>query len=168
MKPAFGYNDSTKIVSKNVLRALSRQLHRQGKRIVTTNGSFDILHAGHLHLLYRARNLGDILIVGLNSDASIQKYKSKDRPIIKQRFRAQLLAALSVVDYVYIFPEVNPIQFLSIVQPHIHVNSAQYGKRCIEAPTVKRYGGRLVLVAVQKSLLSTSSIIQKILRVYHR
>lgn len=153
-----------KILNKSKLQTVVRSLHRSGQRIVTTNGSFDILHAGHVHLLEKARKLGNVLIVGLNSDSSVRRYKGKTRPIIPQRYRALLLSALTVVDYVYVFNELNPINFLEIVKPAIHVNSAEYGRNCIEAPTVKKNGGKLVLVKKVKRMLSTTEIIARVKR----
>lgn len=152
-----------KIVTAARLRQLAQRLHRQHKILVTTNGSFDLLHAGHLYLLEYAKSLGDVLVVGVNSDRSVKKYKSADRPIINEKNRVALLAGLAVVDYVHVFAEVNPIAFLNIVRPHIHVNSAQYGKNPIEAPTLKRWRTKLMLVPVRKALLSTTAILEKIL-----
>lgn len=153
-----------KLLNKNQFIKIIKYLHNQNKTIITTNGSFDILHAGHIYLLKKAKSLGDVLIVGLNSDLSIKKYKSKDRPIINQRYRAELLSAIEYVDYIYIFNEINPIKFLEIVKPDFHVNSAEYGKNCVEAPTVKKYGGRLILVN-KKWSISTSNIINRIIKV---
>ncbi len=166
MKRLDGFKKKKKLVNKIELEKIAQALQRIKKTIVTTNGSFDIFHAGHLHLLKKAKSLGDVLIVGLNSDLSIKKYKSKDRPIIAQRFRTALLSAIEYVDYVYIFNETNPIKFLEIVRPDIHVNSAEYGKNCIEAPTVKKFGGRLILVQKKKEFLSKTEIIRKILKAY--
>src|SRR5258705_12005340 len=115
-------------------------LKAKGKRIVTNNGSFDILHKGHLHLLNEARQLGDVLIVGLNSDASVRGYKGPDRPIVSERRRAEMLLALRMVDYVHIFDEENPIAFLKEVKPDVHVNSAEYGQGGVASAPVKRHG----------------------------
>lgn len=157
-----------KILSRRQLLSCIRQIRAGGKTIVTTNGSFDILHAGHLFLLERAKEYGDILIVGLNSDSSIRRYKSPLRPIIPERFRAKLLAAIQFVDYVHLFAETDPIRFLRDVKPDVHVNSAQYGRDCIEAPVVKDVGGRLVLIPVKTNLLSTSTIIDSIIKKYEQ
>lgn len=92
----------------------------------------------------------------------MKKNKGLNRPIIPERFRAILLAALTEVDYIYIFNEINPIEFLKIVQPDIHINSSEYGKNCIESLTVKRFGGKLILAPHKKFFPSTSKIISKI------
>ncbi len=159
MKPV---NKSNKILSKSQLKRKVIWLKRQQGTIVTTNGSFDILHAGHIFLLQKAKEFGDVLIVGLNSDKSVKKNKGKKRPIISQNNRAILLSAIEFVDYIYIFNEKIPNKFINLVKPNIHVNSAEYGKNCIEAPVVKKNNGKLVLLNKKKELLSTTQIIKKI------
>lgn len=150
-----------KYVSLEDLPKLCEHLRSEGKTISTLNGSFDLLHAGHLHMIYEASQLADVLIMGLNSDQSIQQYKSPNRPIIPCQERMQMLAALEFVDYVTSFDETTPIHFLTNVQPNIHVNGSEYGENCIEAETVKRYGGYVHIVQKLPGL-STSCIIQKI------
>lgn len=151
-----------KLLTKKQLKIKVNSFKKQGKKIITTNGVFDLLHAGHAYLFDFAHKYGDILIVGLNSDLSVKKYKGLNRPIIPERFRAILLAALTEVDYIYIFNEIYPIEFLKIVQPDIHINSSEYGKNCIESLTVKRFGGKLILAPHKKFFPSTSKIISKI------
>jgi len=128
---------------------------------VTVNGSFDVLHAGHLHILNEARSQGDTLIVGINSDESVRSYKGASRPIVPERQRAEMLLALRVVDYVHIFEEPDPIAFLSELSPDVHVNGAEYGEHCVERDVVIRSGGRLHLVARIPNL-STSNIVKKL------
>src|SRR6185295_17873447 len=94
----------------------------KGKRIVTINGSFDVLHAGHLKILTEAREQGDVLVVGLNSDVSVRGLKGAARPIVPEQQRADLLLGLRCVDYVHIFDEATPIAFLEQVKPDVHVN----------------------------------------------
>ncbi|MBS0622413.1 MAG: adenylyltransferase/cytidyltransferase family protein [Verrucomicrobia bacterium] len=132
-----------------------------GKKIATLNGSFDLLHAGHLHMIYTAKNQADLLLLALNTDASIQAYKSPLRPIVPLEERLQMVAALSFVDAVTFFEEVNPIKFLEKVQPDVHVNGAEYGHNCIEAETVKRMGGKLYIVELIDGR-STSRLIEKV------
>ncbi len=157
---------SKKILNKKQLIKKVALLKKQHKKVITTNGSFDIFHAGHIYLLKKAKSFGDILIVGVNSDASIKKYKNDKRPILPQNSRMNLLTAIEFVDYIYLFNEINPIKFLKIVKPDIHVNSAEYGTNCVEAQVLKKYGGRLVQVNIKKSLSSTSEIIDKIIKLY--
>lgn len=135
-----------RLVGRSDLAALARALRVSGKRIVTVNGSFDLLHAGHLHILEEAKRQGDVLLVGLNSDASVRGYKGPGRPVVAQEDRARLLLGLRCVDYVHVFDESDPIAFLEEVRPDVHVNGAEYGEDCIEAPTVRKHGGRLHLV----------------------
>lgn len=133
----------------------------QNKTIATINGSFDLMHAGHLYILYEAKKQADILIVALNSDSSIQRYKSKDRPIIPLKYRLELVSALEFVDYVTWFDELDPREILSKIKPDVHVNGIEYGENCIEAETVKRSGGKIHLVD-RIDGLSTSDILKKI------
>src|SRR5690606_2349043 len=116
------------------------------------NGSFDLLHAGHLQILYTAAQAADVLIVALNSDRSIKEYKSPKRPIITLDYRMQMIAALCWVDYVTYFDETDPIALLTKIKPDIHVNGSEYGENCIEAEIVKRYGGRIEIVPLVPGL----------------
>ncbi len=143
------------------LKRKARDLKSNSKTIVTLNGSFDLLHAGHLTIIFEASLLADILIVALNSDSSIKKYKSKNRPIIPLKYRLQMLSALEFVNYVTYFDETDPINILSAIKPNIHVNGSEYGKDCIEADIVKKYGGKIHLVKLKEGL-STTKIIEKI------
>ena len=139
-------------------------LRAAGKRIATLNGSFDLMHAGHLEIIYQASLQADILIVALNTDRSIQQYKSPLRPIIPLQDRLQMMAALEMVDYVTWFDETDPRALLSRIRPDVHVNGAEYKENCIEAETVTSCGGRLHLVQLIPGL-STSQIIKKIVAV---
>ncbi len=137
----------------------------KGKKIVTCNGSFDVFHYGHLYFLQQAKKQGDVLVVLLNSDASIKKYKSEDRPINNQDDRAKVLAALECVDYVTIFDDEDPRRLLDQIKPNVHVNGEEYGEDCIEAETIKKNGGKLHLVKRIPGL-STTSLIEKIKKTY--
>lgn len=150
-----------KIVDRETLGAACEKLRAQGRTIVTCNGSFDLFHYGHLCFLEEAKKQADVLIVGLNSDSSIKQYKSPLRPVICQEQRAALLSALSIVSYVHIFDETVPMPFLEVVKPNVHVNGLEYGEDCIEAPTVKKYGGRIHLMP-KVAGLSTTGLIAKI------
>lgn len=151
----------TKLLKPEEIEAKVNHLRSSGKTIATLNGSFDLLHAGHLYMLTQAKNQADILIVALNSDASIRAYKSSDRPIISLQYRLEMMAALQCVDFVTWFDETDPCQLLLKIKPDVHVNGAEYGQNCIEADIVKSLGGRLHLVDRIPSL-STTSIIEKI------
>lgn len=149
-----------KILRREELKSRCEEL-RKVNRIVTLNGSFDLLHAGHLKIIYEAASLGDILIVALNSDSSIRGYKGKGRPIISLEDRMDMVASIEVVDFVTWFDELTPCNILEIIRPDIHVNGPEYGKECVEADVVKRYGG-LVHIVEKVPSLSTSKIIEKI------
>jgi D-beta-D-heptose 7-phosphate kinase/D-beta-D-heptose 1-phosphate adenosyltransferase len=149
------------IVKRDELAGLAARLRAERKRIVTINGSFDMLHAGHLHILREARRQGDVLIVGLNSDRSVKSYKGPERPYIGELDRAALLLALKDVDYVHIFDEPLPIPFLEQVKPDVHVNGSEYGAECVEAPSVRAHGGRIHVVERLPGL-STSQLVDKI------
>lgn len=156
-----GLIENKKIKSREDIKKIAIELHKKGKKIVTTNGSFDLMHYGHVYMLEKAKELGDVLIVGLNSDKSVKEYKSPDRPIIPEKFRAAMLAAIQCVDYVTLFDEIVPMTFVESIKPNVHVNSTEYGWDCVERPTVEKYGGKLVLIEKIEGL-STSAIMKKI------
>ena len=137
------------------------EIRSVGKNIVTLNGSFDLLHAGHLEMIYQASLQGDVLIVALNTDDSIKKYKSPTRPIIPLKWRMEMMAALEMVSFVTSFEETNPISILEIIRPDVHANGSEYGENCIESEVVKRHGGRIHIISLVPGL-STSNIIKKI------
>ena len=136
-------------------------LRREKLSIATLNGSFDLLHAGHLEIIYQAACQGDVLFVALNTDRSIKEYKSALRPIIALQERLTLMASLFMVDYVTWFDESDPRQILSKIRPDVHVNGAEYGQNCIEADVVRSFGGKIHIVELVPGL-STSNIIKKI------
>lgn len=150
-----------KIISPEKLAEKLDEIRADKKSIATLNGSFDLLHAGHLEMIYQASLQGDVLLVALNSDASIKGYKSPDRPIIPLEYRLQLMASLAFVDYVTWFHELDPRTLLSLVKPNVHVNGAEYGENCIEAEVVKANGGKIHIVELVPGL-STSAILHKI------
>ena len=134
---------------------------KKNQTLVTINGSFDLLHAGHLYMLQEAKKQGDRLLVALNSDESIKQYKNKDRPIISLDHRLEMMAALECVNFVTWFEETDPLKILSLIKPHVHVNGSEYGKNCLEADLINQQGGALHIVNL-KDGLSTSNIVEKI------
>ncbi len=150
-----------KLIEPDDLETTVWRLRSEEKTIATLNGSFDLMHAGHLCIIEEASKQADLLIVALNSDASIKKYKSPERPFISLEHRLTMMAALSFVDYVTWFDDTDPITFLRKVQPNVHVNGAEYGSECIEAKIVKKLGGRIHIVQLIPGL-STTQIITKI------
>jgi len=150
-----------KIILPHEIEAKVNALKMSGKTIATLNGSFDLLHAGHLEIIYQASLQADILIVALNTDCSIKQYKNPLRPIIPLEYRVQMMCALEMVSYVTWFDETDPRQILKKIAPHVHVNGAEYGENCIEAQVVKEGGGRIHIVSLVPGL-STSEIIKRI------
>lgn len=150
-----------KYIAPHLVKAFCQKLKKEGKKIVSLNGSFDLMHAGHLYILQQAKQQGDVLIVALNSDESIKAYKSKDRPIIDLENRKKMMAACMFVDYVTSFDETTPCQILSQICPDIHVNGAEYGDNCVEKETVESLGGRVYLVDRIPGL-STTEVIKKV------
>jgi D-beta-D-heptose 7-phosphate kinase/D-beta-D-heptose 1-phosphate adenosyltransferase len=139
---------------------------KKNQRVVFTNGCFDILHVGHVRYLFEAKSQGDILVVGLNSDASVRKIKEEQRPIIGQGQRAEILASLRCVDYVTIFDDPDPLALISALKPDILVKGADWQeKEIIGADVVKANGGKVVRVPVVPEI-STSDIIHVILNKY--
>jgi len=159
---------SNKIVSLEDLVAISERLKAQGKTIVLTNGHFDVLHVGHVDCLQRARALGDVLIVGLNSDASTRLLKGEKRPIVPQEERAQLLAALECVDYVVIFEERTAERLLAALQPEVYVKGGDWAVEDLPEAEVIAECGIRVEILPQMPGRSTTDIIETILTRYGR
>jgi len=150
---------SAKIKTRQGIVRLVRNLKRRGKIVVTVNGSFDIIHPGHIDLLKQAKSKGDILIVFLNSDKSVRLYKGFLRPVNSEKARAEVLAAIKYVDYVATFDEINPKKILAEIRPDIHCNGSDWGKNCIEREVVEKYGGKIRVVKL-KSGHSASALIR--------
>lgn len=158
-------DESGKIKTKEDIMRITDELRKEGKTIATTNGSFDLMHAGHVQFLREAKKQADVLVVGVNSDVSIKKYKGPDRPIINQEMRANMLAAFEFVDYIVIFDDAVPMPFIEAVKPDVHVNGEEYGKDCIEVPTLKKIGARLHLIP-RFDEFSTTDLINNVKKAY--
>ncbi len=145
--------------------ALARFRARNRKKsIVFTNGCFDILHRGHVELLQEAKSFGDILVVGLNSDASVRRLKGRGRPLVGEKDRAFVLAALEAVDRVVVFDEDTPLEAIRALQPDVLVKGAEYGREeIVGASVVEESGGRVERVPMRKGF-STTSLIKKVRR----
>ena len=155
-----------KIYPRNQLAEILQTSRAVGKVVVTTNGCFDVLHVGHLRYLQAARMLGDLLVVGVNSDASVQALKGENRPLVSATERAEMLAGLACVDYVTIFLESNPIALLSQLKPDIHVKGGDYTiDQLPEKKVVEENGGKIVL-GLNVPGKSTTDIIQIICERY--
>lgn len=156
-----------KILKPKEGKTLAEKLRADGQRLVSLNGAFDILHAGHLDMLEEAKQQGDILFIGINSDASVREGKGPSRPIIPERERAAMLAALACIDYVIIIDApYNEVQnvLLRTVHPHVHVNGSEYGppENWIEWPVMQEVGAKGHMVQRREGL-ATSDIFKKIL-----
>lgn len=140
--PGIPEDPSARVIPRRSVRALCARLRSEGKRIVFTNGCFDLLHAGHAQYLRRAAALGDVLLVGLNGDASVRRLKGTGRPVQRAADRAYLLASLSCVSYVTIFPEDTPARLIGEVVPHVLVKGGDWkGKKIVGSDVVRAHGG---------------------------
>ena len=156
----------SKILSARHLQAALEPLRSAGKQIVFTNGCFDLLHAGHVKYLQQARQLGDLLVLGLNSDASIRRLKGEKRPLLEETERAQILAALDCIDYLIIFDEDTPLDLLQLVRPDILVKGGDYSvDQVVGKDLVESYGGRVELIQFVEGK-STTNIVEKIIQRY--
>ena len=152
----------TKLKSLGTIKNEIRALQQQGKKIVFTNGCFDILHAGHVDIFQQARNLGDALVVAVNSDISIKKIKGEKRPVVPQAQRMQVLAALEAIDYVVIFDEENPLKIIKELQPDILVKGGDWPiETIVGREIVEKKGGKVISVPLMEGI-STTNIIEEV------
>ena len=155
-----------KIHNRSELSSILQQVRADGDVVVTTNGCFDVLHLGHLRYLQAARQLGDLLVVAVNSDSSVRQLKGENRPLVPEDERAEMLAGLECIDYVVIFPESTPIDLLSELKPNIHVKGGDYKlEQLIERDVVEANGGK-VIVGLNVPGKSTTNLIEVICERY--
>ena len=157
-------DSSSRLRTMDELAAMRAEWRTQGKTVVWTNGVFDLIHAGHIRSLGDAKALGDVLIVGINSDASARRFKGKGRPLMCQEDRAEVLSALTMVDYVVIFDEPEPSAALGRLQPDIHCKGEEYanGNRPVpERVVVEGYGGSIRFLPVHPGR-STTGLLERI------
>lgn len=154
---------TTKVLSREELLSALADERATGKRIVFTNGCFDLMHVGHTRYLQAAKALGDVLVVGVNSDASVRTLdKGPDRPIVSQAQRAEVLGALDCVDFVTIFDESNPLQLIAAVQPDVLVKGGDWGIDLIVGREIVEARGGVVKTVPLVPGLSTTSLLQRI------
>lgn len=140
-------NARNRIINRQDLARVVADFHAKSKRVVATNGCFDILHVGHVRYLEEARKLGDILIVGINSDESVKKLKGNNRPINNETDRAEVLAGLRCVDYVTIFGEPTADEFLKATKPNVYAKGGDYTPESLpETPVVTALGAKIVIL----------------------
>ncbi len=157
-----------KIKERGNLREMIEDLRAKGKRIIFTNGCFDLLHIGHIRYLEEAKTLGDILVVGVNSDRSIRSLKGPKRPILPEEERAEVLSGLGCVDYITIFDEPDPLELISFLQPHVLVKGGDWTKETtVGRGVVEQSGGEVVIIPFIQGA-STSNLIETILKRYEK
>ena len=155
--PGVPEDPSARVIPRRSVRALCARLRSEGKRIVFTNGCFDLLHAGHAQYLRRAAAMGDVLLVGLNGDASVRRLKGAGRPVQGAADRAYLLASLSCVSYVTIFPEDTPARLIGEVIPHVLVKGGDWkGKEIVGSDVVRAHGGAVKTIRFLPGRSTTS------------
>lgn len=152
-----------RIVSQAQLLELRAAYRAAGKRVVSTNGVFDLLHPGHIEFLTAARRLGDVLVVGINSDATVRRLKGAGRPLLTEDERAAMLVALKVVDHVVVFSEPTPTEWLAALQPDVHCKAADYRAEALpEAAAVQKSGGEIRILPLSQGF-STSQLVERVL-----
>jgi rfaE bifunctional protein nucleotidyltransferase chain/domain len=155
-----------KIYPRNELKAEIDRLKREGKKVIFTNGCFDILHAGHTRYLREAKKLGDVLVLALNSDSSVRSIKGEKRPIVPESERAEVVASLASVDYVTIFNEMTPLELIEFLQPDVIVKGGDWAEKdIVGAEVVRRWGGRVAIMPEIEGA-STTNVIEKVLHIY--
>ena len=157
-----------KIKERKELLRIIKDLKAKRKRIVFTNGCFDLLHVGHIRYLEEAKTLGDILILGVNSDSSVRKLKGPERPILPVEERTEILSGLGCVDFITIFDELDPLALITSVQPNVLVKGGDWTKeQTVGIEVVERSGGEVVIIPFVKGA-STSNLIETILKRYEK
>jgi D-beta-D-heptose 7-phosphate kinase / D-beta-D-heptose 1-phosphate adenosyltransferase len=158
--------EESKIVNIDKLRGIVKDFKKKSKKVVWTNGCFDLLHIGHTRYLREAKKLGDILVVGINSDSSVRELKGPDRPVQNESERAEVLSSLEFIDHIVIFPELNPERYLRELEPDIFAKGGDYDlealKKHSEGKIVEGYGGQIITIPVDAEGASTSKIIDTI------
>lgn len=152
----------TKVVSMEDIGSFLREHRLRGRKVVFTNGCFDLFHAGHLEILRRASELGDVLVVGVNSDKSVSRLKGPSRPIVSQAQRIEIISAFNFVDYVVVFEEDTPLNLIREVRPDILVKGEDWqGRKVVGEEFVSGRGGRVEFVKLLNGV-STSELVKKI------
>jgi rfaE bifunctional protein nucleotidyltransferase chain/domain len=155
-----------KILERSVLKDKLEVLRKKGKKIAFTNGCFDILHVGHVRYLREAKKTADVLVLALNSDSSVRSLKGKERPLIPEKERAEILAALEFVDFVTIFPELTPLELINYLKPDILIKGGDWPEeKVVGRKEIKKWGGRVAIIPEIKGK-STTNIVEKIKKLY--
>ena len=153
---------SGKLKSAAELVAIRAAAKNDGKQVVFTNGCFDLLHRGHLHILRGAKSYGDVLIVAINTDRSVKAIKGRHRPVLSETDRAELIAAMEMVDYVILFDEIEPTKLIELLEPDVLVKGGDWSMdKIVGSDIVKKYGGKVAAIPYLPGF-STSEIIERI------
>jgi rfaE bifunctional protein nucleotidyltransferase chain/domain len=155
-----------KILDRNTLKNELDPLRKNGKKIAFTNGCFDILHIGHIRYLREAKKTADILVLAINSDASVKKIKGEKRPLVPQEDRAEIMAALEFIDFVTIFDETTPLELINLLKPDVLIKGGDWAQdKVVGRDEIKKWGGKLTLIP-EINGKSTTSIVDKIRQIY--
>ena len=153
---------TNKIKTVDQIAAIAAEAKKNGRSVVFTNGCFDLLHRGHVHILRQAKAAGDMLIVGMNSDRSVKSIKGSPRPILPETDRVELIAAMEMVDYVVLFDEPDPYQLIAAIEPNVLAKGGDWSAdKIVGSDIVERNGGRVAVIPYLKGF-STTEIIERI------
>jgi D-beta-D-heptose 7-phosphate kinase/D-beta-D-heptose 1-phosphate adenosyltransferase len=151
-----------KILERNTLKDTLEELRKKGKKIAFTNGCFDILHVGHVRYLREAKKTADVLVLALNSDSSVRSLKGKERPLVPEKERAEILAALEFIDFVTIFSESTPLELINYLKPDILIKGGDWAEKdVVGRKEIKEWGGRVAIIPEVEGK-STTNIVEKI------
>jgi len=155
-----------KLLERNALKDKLEELRKKGKKIAFTNGCFDILHVGHVRYLREAKKSADVLVLALNSDASVRSIKGEKKPLVPEKERAEILAALEFIDFVIIFPELTPLELINYLKPDILIKGGDWPEeKVVGREEIKKWGGRMKIIPEIKGK-STTNIVEKIKKLY--
>ena len=155
-----------KILERNILKDKLEELRKKGKKIAFTNGCFDILHVGHVRYLREAKKTADVLVLALNSDSSVRSLKGKERPLVPEKERAEIIAALEFIDFVTIFPESTPLELINYLKPDILIKGGDWAEEAVVGrEEIKDWGGRVTIIPEVEGK-STTNIVEKIKNLY--
>jgi rfaE bifunctional protein nucleotidyltransferase chain/domain len=151
-----------KILERDVLKDTLEKLRQKGKKIAFTNGCFDILHVGHVRYLREAKKTADILVLALNSDSSVRSLKGEKRPLVPEKERAEILAALEFIDFVTIFSELTPLELINCLKPDVLIKGGDWPEeKVVGREEIKKWGGRVIIIPEIEGK-STTNIVEKI------
>ncbi len=155
-----------KILERNALKDELEKLRKKGETVAFTNGCFDILHVGHVRYLREAKKTADVLVLALNSDSSVRSIKGEKKPLVPEKERAEILAALEFIDFVTIFPELTPLELINYLKPDILIKGGDWPEeKVVGREEIKKWGGRVKIIPEIKGK-STTNIVEKIKKLY--